>query len=293
MKIIPQSICTHYGLTVGATIAPIVQLLLWLFFLIAYPISKVLDWMLGKGHAALLRRAELKTFVDFHGNELIFYVPREKSKLGHWILGDFDFTDWCIYVDDYNRTRRGDKVVQKVMLPYQTLIPYFLKKVNFYLEKGIAKSENDTLSIKMVDELPQQTQCDCGAFVWASAEYVIHGRDIPKEIDISHVCTSYGTLLWDYGKRKLEAALHSLSVKENQESLFCKLKKVMKHKPAEDIKKWNHALSSFDLSVSALATSLIQKLSLKARTFSTTSCGGCNHNRKIKVHFHHCRSNLR
>ncbi|KAK6941812.1 hypothetical protein RJ641_027189, partial [Dillenia turbinata] len=28
-----------------------------------------LDWMLGKGHS-LLRRAELKTFVDFHGNEL-------------------------------------------------------------------------------------------------------------------------------------------------------------------------------------------------------------------------------
>ncbi|KAF3615571.1 hypothetical protein FXO38_35046 [Capsicum annuum] len=53
----------------GATIAPLVQLLLWLFFLIAYPISKVLDWMLGKGHAALLRRVELKTFVDFHGNK--------------------------------------------------------------------------------------------------------------------------------------------------------------------------------------------------------------------------------
>ena len=26
--------------------------------------------MLGKGHAVLLRRAELKTFVNFHGNEV-------------------------------------------------------------------------------------------------------------------------------------------------------------------------------------------------------------------------------
>ncbi|KAK3038112.1 hypothetical protein RJ639_029566, partial [Escallonia herrerae] len=68
-EILPQAICTRYGLTVGATVAPFVQLLLWIFFPIAYPISKVLDWMLGKGHAALLRRAELKTFVDFHGNE--------------------------------------------------------------------------------------------------------------------------------------------------------------------------------------------------------------------------------
>ncbi|XP_022894562.1 DUF21 domain-containing protein At1g47330 isoform X2 [Olea europaea var. sylvestris] len=68
-EILPQAICTRYGLTVGATVAPFVQLLLWAFFPIAYPISKVLDWMLGKGHAALLRRAELKTFMDFHGNE--------------------------------------------------------------------------------------------------------------------------------------------------------------------------------------------------------------------------------
>ncbi|XP_051124016.1 DUF21 domain-containing protein At1g47330 [Andrographis paniculata] len=68
-EILPQAICTRYGLTVGATAAPLVRVLLWLFFPIAYPISKFLDWMLGKGHAALLRRAELKTFVDFHGNE--------------------------------------------------------------------------------------------------------------------------------------------------------------------------------------------------------------------------------
>uniref|UniRef100_A0A7N0V534 CNNM transmembrane domain-containing protein n=1 Tax=Kalanchoe fedtschenkoi TaxID=63787 RepID=A0A7N0V534_KALFE len=68
-EILPQAICTRYGMTVGARMAPFVRILLMLFFPIAYPISKVLDWMLGKGHAALLRRAELKTFVDFHGNE--------------------------------------------------------------------------------------------------------------------------------------------------------------------------------------------------------------------------------
>lgn len=68
-EIMPQAVCTRYGLTVGATMAPFVHVLLLLFYPISYPISKVLDWMLGKGHAALLRRAELKTFVNFHGNE--------------------------------------------------------------------------------------------------------------------------------------------------------------------------------------------------------------------------------
>ncbi|PHT32522.1 hypothetical protein CQW23_28859 [Capsicum baccatum] len=79
--------------------------------------------------------------------------------------------------------------------------------VNFYLEKGIDKSENDTLSIKVVDELPQQTQCDCGTFICAFVEYVIHGRDIPKEIGIGYVHMRDGDLLWDYGKRKLEAGI--------------------------------------------------------------------------------------
>ncbi|PSR99680.1 DUF21 domain-containing protein [Actinidia chinensis var. chinensis] len=68
-EIMPQAICICYGLTIGATVAPLVRLLLWLFFPVAYPISKVLDWMLGKGHGVLLRRAELKTFMNFHGNE--------------------------------------------------------------------------------------------------------------------------------------------------------------------------------------------------------------------------------
>ncbi|XP_039141225.1 DUF21 domain-containing protein At2g14520 isoform X1 [Dioscorea cayenensis subsp. rotundata] len=68
-EIIPQAVCSRYGLSVGARLAGVVRVLLLVFFPIAYPISKLLDWLLGKGHFALLRRAELKTLVDMHGNE--------------------------------------------------------------------------------------------------------------------------------------------------------------------------------------------------------------------------------
>ncbi|KAL8211324.1 hypothetical protein R6Q57_005761 [Mikania cordata] len=76
MEILPQAFITHYGLTVGAKVAPFVRFLLWFFFPIAYPIRRFLDWMLGKGHAALLRRAESKTFVYLHGNEESFFVDK-------------------------------------------------------------------------------------------------------------------------------------------------------------------------------------------------------------------------
>ncbi|KAJ4705943.1 DUF21 domain-containing protein [Melia azedarach] len=68
-EIIPQAVCSRYGLSVGAKLSVLVRLIVIVLFPVAYPISKLLDWLLGKRHSALLRRAELKTLVDMHGNE--------------------------------------------------------------------------------------------------------------------------------------------------------------------------------------------------------------------------------
>ncbi|KAL7586035.1 DUF21 domain-containing protein At5g52790 [Lactuca sativa] len=68
-EIIPQAVCSRYGLAIGAKLSFIVRFLVIVVFPIAYPVSKLLDLILGKGHSMLLRRAELKTLVDMHGNE--------------------------------------------------------------------------------------------------------------------------------------------------------------------------------------------------------------------------------
>ncbi|KAJ8554379.1 hypothetical protein K7X08_025057 [Anisodus acutangulus] len=68
-EIIPQAICSRYGLSIGARLSPLVRLLVIVVFPLSYPISKLLDRLLGKRHSALLRRAELKTLVNMHGNE--------------------------------------------------------------------------------------------------------------------------------------------------------------------------------------------------------------------------------
>ncbi|KAH9625452.1 hypothetical protein KSS87_010383 [Heliosperma pusillum] len=69
-EIIPQSICSRYGLAIGAAVAPFVRVLVWVCSPVAYPISKLLDLLLGHGRVALFRRAELKTLVNLHGNEV-------------------------------------------------------------------------------------------------------------------------------------------------------------------------------------------------------------------------------
>ncbi|GAA6059512.1 hypothetical protein JCM10212_002255 [Sporobolomyces blumeae] len=65
-EIAPQSVCARYGLRIGAATAPFVLGLMYLEFPIAYPIAKLLDYLLGEETGTLYKKAELKTFVGLH-----------------------------------------------------------------------------------------------------------------------------------------------------------------------------------------------------------------------------------
>ncbi|KAL8162212.1 hypothetical protein V2J09_013701 [Rumex salicifolius] len=67
-EVIPQAICSRYGLAVGANFVCLVRILMIICYPIAYPIGKVLDCVLGHNEA-LFRRAQLKALVSIHGKE--------------------------------------------------------------------------------------------------------------------------------------------------------------------------------------------------------------------------------
>ncbi|KAK9992494.1 hypothetical protein SO802_027479 [Lithocarpus litseifolius] len=67
-EVIPQAICTRYGLAVGANFVWLVRVLMIICYPIAYPIGKILDWVLGHNEA-LFRRAQLKALVSIHSQE--------------------------------------------------------------------------------------------------------------------------------------------------------------------------------------------------------------------------------
>lgn len=67
-EIIPQAICTRFGLAIGYYFSPLVWLLLALFFPISFPIAILLDRILGKDHNTFFRRAELRELVKLHGS---------------------------------------------------------------------------------------------------------------------------------------------------------------------------------------------------------------------------------
>ncbi|CAM9000382.1 unnamed protein product [Rhodiola kirilowii] len=64
-EVIPQAICSRYGLSVGANFVWLVRILMIICYPIAFPIGKILDAVLGH-HDALFRRAQLKALVSIH-----------------------------------------------------------------------------------------------------------------------------------------------------------------------------------------------------------------------------------
>ncbi|KAL0434486.1 UNVERIFIED_CONTAM: DUF21 domain-containing protein [Sesamum latifolium] len=67
-EVIPQAICTRYGLAVGANFVWLVRILMIICYPIAYPIGKILDCVLGHNEA-LFRRAQLKALFFIHSQE--------------------------------------------------------------------------------------------------------------------------------------------------------------------------------------------------------------------------------
>ncbi|KAK8486714.1 hypothetical protein V6N11_069076 [Hibiscus sabdariffa] len=67
-EIIPQAVCSRYGLSVGANFVWLVRILMIICYPIAYPIGKVLDAVLGHSDV-LFRRAQIKALVSIHSQE--------------------------------------------------------------------------------------------------------------------------------------------------------------------------------------------------------------------------------
>ncbi|KAL0698634.1 hypothetical protein Bca4012_054756 [Brassica carinata] len=65
-EVIPQAICSRYGLAVGANLVWLVRILMILSYPISFPVAKMLDYVLGHGDP-LFRRAQLKALVSIHG----------------------------------------------------------------------------------------------------------------------------------------------------------------------------------------------------------------------------------
>ncbi|KAF3632158.1 hypothetical protein FXO37_27636 [Capsicum annuum] len=144
-------------------------------------------------------------------------IPVNVSESFYWILVVFQIRHRCLYVYD---SMMGGVFHSKNVLDHvrslSTMIPLFLVATNFYGKRldidwyreaaYIDKSLSEPLEYVILKETPQQgpQSNDCGMFVCAFAEYVIHGIfDISSTLfGVMNHQLRYGALLWDYATRK-------------------------------------------------------------------------------------------
>lgn len=62
-EIIPQSLCSRHALAIGAAALPLVQVFIAICYPLAYPISLLLDWLLGREVSAVFSRHGLLALV--------------------------------------------------------------------------------------------------------------------------------------------------------------------------------------------------------------------------------------
>jgi len=65
-EVLPQSVCVRYGLPIGGYASTPVLVMMYIMSPIAWPIAKLLDWLLGEDHGTVYKKSGLKTLVTLH-----------------------------------------------------------------------------------------------------------------------------------------------------------------------------------------------------------------------------------
>ncbi|KAI3636180.1 hypothetical protein MIR68_005532 [Amoeboaphelidium protococcarum] len=80
-EIIPQAVCSRHGLVIGARMAWLVRILMFILYPIAWPIAKLLTLVLGTHTGVVYRRAELKELVDMHSKAQLGDLSQDEVRV--------------------------------------------------------------------------------------------------------------------------------------------------------------------------------------------------------------------
>lgn len=93
-EIIPQAVCSRNALLVGSYAIPLIKVFLVVFFPVAYPISKALDFFLGRELGNIYSQEELKKLIDIHANDPDAQKESCLTEADHRLLmGVFEYKD--------------------------------------------------------------------------------------------------------------------------------------------------------------------------------------------------------
>ncbi|KAG0708522.1 hypothetical protein DFH29DRAFT_1075467 [Suillus ampliporus] len=138
-EIIPQSLCTRHGLYFGAQMAGFTRVLIYLLGVVAWPVAKLLELVLGPHHGIMYRRGELKELIALHSS---------MSPLG----GDLK-TDTVTIIGATLDLQ--EKVVKQAMTPIENVFMLSIdSKLDYSLMKKICLTGHSRVPVYEEVEIP-------------------------------------------------------------------------------------------------------------------------------------------
>ena len=108
-EIVPQAFCSRYSLAVGANTAFITTFFIYVLMPITYPISYVLDSLLGTEIGLLYSKSELKRLIEIHVAKHAYESSNDvNGKVNQSALLDAEDQDMITGVLDYKQKTVGD-----------------------------------------------------------------------------------------------------------------------------------------------------------------------------------------
>lgn len=146
-EIIPQAICIGpQQLKIASCVAPYVNFLMIVSGVISYPISKILDWLLGEHHAIRYTNNDLKALIELHS------LAALQETLGHPGLHGFGLQAYQTKMIQGAIEIQGHKV-KDIMIPFERVYSIRIdKKINFKNAKRILKYGYSRIPVYMPKE---------------------------------------------------------------------------------------------------------------------------------------------
>jgi len=142
-EIIPQAVCSRYGLAIGAKSVLVVKFLMMLTFVLTWPIGKLLDIILGK-EDYFFQREELKELVSIHTGQGNLSVDEVTIIRGALDLKEKTVTDAMTPIDKVfmleGDTRLTRGVMQEITRKGHSRVPVYSAQKNKILGQLLVKS---------------------------------------------------------------------------------------------------------------------------------------------------------
>ncbi|KAF4360332.1 hypothetical protein G4B88_012550 [Cannabis sativa] len=130
-------------------------------------------------------------------------IPAHVTDEVHYILAHFNIRERCLVVYNSMTPRVNKKPVEKTVTAFSVLIPLFMECIGFYNTRADIDFNQGPYAVARSHPLAIN---DCGAFVIAFADHIIHDtiNGISPKLNIANYRDDLAVCLYHHAKKKQE-----------------------------------------------------------------------------------------